>query len=465
MFPPLFFEEISLMHRVVFGVIGRAYAAMGKKNDAIRTWKEGSEKYGPIEVVSLLTRAANGDLDSTTSLSTPSPAQQASEKSSNSSHTGSPQASTHKQQIFEEPALETSDSDRAVFVGEPSLTEAAGDIKNLGPKALEALVGVASKGMVQHGVGNATVDQQIALGYLQVNTGNYAAGIRIFSAMLQQNPKVVAAYLGRGTAYALSGDLDSASRDFSAAISVDPKCVDAYKRRGQTRAARGNDAEGLKDFEMALTLQKDHEVYHQRGLIYYKQKNFKRALDDFVNASKFDHSNKMTFNHMGLCYNALGQCSDATEAYLKALSLDPNFKEAHTNMGITYKDWGNTDKALEYFARALKIDPTYVSANHVRALTWFGLGRHDKAVEDFSAVLYRDTTHFEARWMRAVATNDLGLFKKSIQDFDKALELRPDHFCWYQKQLSLFYQHHLDVSLKDYSTSALFFKNFLSFLA
>jgi len=48
----------------------------------------------------------------------------------------------------------------------------------------------------------------IALGYLQVNTGAFDTGIKIFNGLLTKNPRVVAAYLGRGTAYALMGKLE-----------------------------------------------------------------------------------------------------------------------------------------------------------------------------------------------------------------------------------------------------------------
>ena len=41
-----------------------------------------------------------------------------------------------------------------------------------------------------------------------MNTGNYSTAIELFSELLKNNPKVVAAYLGRGTAYALSGSID-----------------------------------------------------------------------------------------------------------------------------------------------------------------------------------------------------------------------------------------------------------------
>lgn len=48
---------------------------------------------------------------------------------------------------------------------------------------------VAARGLIQHGVGNIHVDEKIAFGYLQVNTGNFAAGIKLFSELLQSNPK------------------------------------------------------------------------------------------------------------------------------------------------------------------------------------------------------------------------------------------------------------------------------------
>ena len=68
-----------------------------------------------------------------------------------------------------------------------------------------------------------------------MNTGNFGPGIKLFSELIVKNPRIVAAFLGRGTAYALSGQLDLAIEDFSAALKIDPECVDALKRRGQVR--------------------------------------------------------------------------------------------------------------------------------------------------------------------------------------------------------------------------------------
>jgi tetratricopeptide (TPR) repeat protein len=59
--------------------------------------------------------------------------------------------------------------------------------------------------------------------------------------------------------------------EFSAAIKIDDTCMEAWKRRGQSRAAMGQDAEAVLDLTRAAELApKDADIYHQRGLIYFK---------------------------------------------------------------------------------------------------------------------------------------------------------------------------------------------------
>ena len=104
-----------------------------------------------------------------------------------------------------------------------------------------------------------------ALGFMQVNTGNYAAGIEVFNTVLQQRPGVVGALLGRGTAYAMQGDLPQVllsvwfillslfclsdvavymhhNRPLWTSVlrfESDPKCADAWKRRAQVHISPG----------------------------------------------------------------------------------------------------------------------------------------------------------------------------------------------------------------------------------
>lgn len=104
-----------------------------------------------------------------------------------------------------------------------------------------------------HASGEPLVDDLIALGYLQVNTGNLAAACSIFNALLAyRGTDLPAACLGLGSALAMTGKFDEAVSAFSRAIAIDSSIADAWKRRGQTQAARGLTAEALADLTKAL---------------------------------------------------------------------------------------------------------------------------------------------------------------------------------------------------------------------
>ena len=51
---------------------------------------------------------------------------------------------------------------------------------------------------------------------------------------------------------------------------------------------------------------------------------------------------KLSWNHLGLCLNALGRPMEAIHAHKRALELDPGFREALANIGQAYKDYGNS---------------------------------------------------------------------------------------------------------------------------
>jgi tetratricopeptide (TPR) repeat protein len=436
---------------------GEALKAVGKIADAEKTFAKGLTLDGDFEILSSLLMYSRGQTPQ--QQETPVIAPQASYKPTPVARSApTPSASFNDGP----PPLEPDEDQRppVTFNRQQGVVEAATDADgeqlrisssskaqpiDVNDKSIQASIAVAARGLVQHGVGNPDVDQKIALGYLHVNTGNFGPGIKLFSELIAKNPRIVAAFLGRGTAYALSGQLDLAIEDFTSSLKIDPECVDALKRRGQTRAARGYDAEAIDDFSRAVNLQKDHEVYHQRGLVYYKQKNFKRALDDFKEATKFDHSNKLTWNHMGLCFNAIGNCKEAVEAHMKAISLDRTFKEAWANMAQAYKDWGNYEKSEQFFTKSLEFDPNYVHAYHLRAMARFGVGDHYRALDDLNTAVKSDPYHVDSRHMRGVIMHGIGMLKAGIAEYDYCLSRKPEHVAWYQKEIALYWQHHLDT--------------------
>jgi tetratricopeptide (TPR) repeat protein len=213
------------------------------------------------------------------------------------------------------------------------------------------------------------------------------------------------------------GNYDGAIEDFSSAIALDPTEPDSWKRRGQTRAAAGRDTAALQDFDKALELTRrtnmaDPDIYHQRGTVYHKMKNYKKAVPEFERALKMQalvarqamqqatalHTGnfpnaaaktaaakaaataksiaqqqqpELSWNLIGLSENSMGMSEKAVAAFQMAIKTKPDFKEAYLNMGQAYRDHGQSKPALEFFGKALEKDPGYAHTHsHTRTSTY-----------------------------------------------------------------------------------------------
>ena len=156
-------------------------------------------------------------------------------------------------------------------------------------------------------------NEKVLLGYYHVNTGQLTSALALFDSVIAERKNVpIVAYLGRGTAQALLGNLTNAISDFSKAIEIDPTNDDAWKRRGQARAAKGNFTDALSDLSRAIQLKPTSDVYHQRATIYYKQKNYIRALSDYEKANEYDPKCPQSLNQRGFCTTAIGRPWDVT---------------------------------------------------------------------------------------------------------------------------------------------------------
>ena len=102
---------------------------------------------------------------------------------------------------------------------------------------------------------------------------------------------------------------------------VDPTIFDAWKRRAQVQMARGEAylRTALDDINQAekLSQGRDPDIYHQRGVVWHKLKDFRRALVDFERHVKAEPKEAVGWNYVGLCAAQLGDGENAIKAYEK----------------------------------------------------------------------------------------------------------------------------------------------------
>ncbi|GMH64048.1 hypothetical protein TL16_g03875 [Triparma laevis f. inornata] len=344
------------------------------------------------------------------------------------------------------------------------------------------------------------VNRAIALGNSQVNSRRYAEAEKTFRAVLNDDAKSFAAYLGTGSAKAMQGDLVSAKKDFTLAIKHGPTISECWKRRGQTLQALGRRAEAISDVRRAITLMEegrkhpkknrqrvnrkavnDPDAYNQLGNMLYQSKIYRAALDEgflrclqaLGNPSSDENGEfgsliggggiSGIYNMVGLCYTSLGDYEEGKKAFATCLRIEANFKEAWVNLGQLHRDYGNTADAIQSFAKAFSLDSRYVHAYHLSGLCFYAMGDYAMAISAFMGGLNGAQQQQKAGnadpkeknvpalfHMLGVSFQALGLYPRAMEYFKQVPRSIPSgmvlegaavvakHSSWYNRELAFF---------------------------
>ncbi len=81
-------------------------------------------------------------------------------------------------------------------------------------------------------------------------------------------------------------------------------------------------------------------AYINRGVVYYDQGQYQRAIQDYDQVIRLDPGVSVAYSNRGAAYNALGRQQRAIEDYNQAIRLDPDNAVAYNNRGIMYNAMG-----------------------------------------------------------------------------------------------------------------------------
>jgi tetratricopeptide (TPR) repeat protein len=158
------------------------------------------------------------------------------------------------------------------------------------------------------------------------------------------------------------------------------------------------------------------EAFNGRGLAFYDNGEYARAIDDFNRTIALNPLYVKAYYNRANTYDALQDYDRAIVDYSKTIDLDPNYSKAYNNRGLVYSRQGRVETAISDFTKALSINPFYTSAYNNRGLTYGRMGKWDRAIEDFTIAVKIDPTYTNALYNRAVTYYRMGQFSKALQD-------------------------------------------------
>lgn len=155
----------------------------------------------------------------------------------------------------------------------------------------------------------------------------------------------------KGRLAAKKGDYQGAVALYTRAVTKDPELAEAYNERGKTnvqlRLAPGDgdrdvrlyEQNALDDFSMAVDKNSSYaDAYYNRAMVLASRAQYKQAVDDLLNAAKYNPKDPEPHRWLGVIYD------DKFEDRSK-LAMEHY---------VQYVDLGGTDPAIQEKVRAWK---------------------------------------------------------------------------------------------------------------
>ena len=98
------------------------------------------------------------------------------------------------------------------------------------------------------------------------------------------------------------------------------------------------------------------------GVAAYVKNDFKKSVDLFSRAIKYDSTLALFFVCRGAASLKLGRAHEAISDFKQAIKLKSTYACAYHLRGLAYEKLGQHARAFQDFDRSLEIDPEYIAA-------------------------------------------------------------------------------------------------------
>ena len=194
-------------------------------------------------------------------------------------------------------------------------------------------------------------------------------------------------HLRLGLSYARMNKLADTLREFQSAQQYNPDDMQSHYWLARIYSNLKEYDRAAEEYEIILKKlvkaePQNTEVYGYLGQLYYSQKKYNQAIEQFEKMLQLDPKNASVLYLLGSLYFEVGQKQKAIDALAKSIQLDPKDDGSLNTLGYIYAENNDRlDEALDLVNRALQISPN--NGAYLDSLGWvyYKKGMYDKALE------------------------------------------------------------------------------------
>ncbi|AVQ72215.1 hypothetical protein B5D77_13725 [Microcystis sp. MC19] len=207
------------------------------------------------------------------------------------------------------------------------------------------------------------------------------------------------------------------------------------------------------DYNKAIELNPNSAMaYNNRGNIYYDQKKYELALADWNKAIELNPNLAMAYNNRGNIYYDQQKYELALADWNKAIELNPNLAMAYNNRGNIYYDQQKYELALADWNKAIELNPNLAMAYNNRGLLYYNQQKYDLALSDYNQAIKINSDFAEAYNNRGNLYRRQQKYKLALDDYNQAIKINPNDAEAYNNRGNLYYdQQKYELALADYN--------------
>jgi Flp pilus assembly protein TadD len=184
-----------------------------------------------------------------------------------------------------------------------------------------------------------------------------------------------------------SGNLAAAIAAYRAILDRDPDIADAWHLLGVALHQTGKSTPARRMIETAIALNDGVADYHNNlGMILVALGERDAAEQTLRHAVRLQPAGGKALANLAGLLRARGALDEAFELSARAVALAPGDAEAHNNLGNVLKDVMRIEEALDAYERAIALRGDFALAHWNRALALLSLGRYP---EGFAELAWR----------------------------------------------------------------------------
>jgi len=284
----------------------------------------------------------------------------------------------------------------------------------------------------------------------------YQEALAAFEAAANLDGKNAQAYRAMGRTYKELRDYDKATESYRMSVSVKPDYAAAFFELGQLQytlrkydEAQGNFAQVLKlepDFQDGKAREYLKVSYLKQGSLYFRQRNYRKAAEEYTKASNVDPTDATTFYNMGLAYWKGRSFSEAIDALSTAVGLDSKYSKAHKALGDIYRSTRKYGDAVKAYSNAIDVDPKMDDAYINLAATYMATEQPDKAAATLRRAVANGLTDAKIYSALGFAYAQQKSWENAISSYKKSLAAKANAEARYRLAVAYF-------ETKEYKTA------------